>query len=106
MTAGLETDHRKRRAELAQLAYVLAVQAPGPGLTGVSQPGATVPGLGSFLPLDEDFHCLGTRAHQPVAPPPTETAAVGHQVQGLEQAGLAGAVIASDQVESRGGFDR
>ena len=104
VAAGLERDHRQCRAQVAQLGDVLPIQPPLPGLPRMAQAGAppTDRRTGfAFLPFDENFQVLGPLPDQPITHAATEAASVGHQVQGLQQAGLAGAVVAQDQIEPR-----
>src|SRR5690606_28919834 len=67
---------------------------PLAALAGQAQPadGAVVAG-----PLAEDAEAVGAPGHQRLEGAAAERAAVGQQVDGFEQAGLAGAVAAEDQ---------
>ena len=56
--------------------------------------------MAAFAPFHEDFHGLGLRPDETIAHPAAKAAAVRHQVQCLQQAGLARTVVAGDQVES------
>ena len=107
MAAGLEGHHRQRRAQRPQLRHILAIKTAFPGLPAMAQAGAPDPfpttSSGTFLPFDEDVQGLGALLHQSIADPPPEAAAVSHQVQGFEQAGLAGPVVPRDQVDPRAG---
>jgi hypothetical protein len=67
----------------------------------VAQPGPADPIVLPFAPLHEHLHGRRTGPDQPVAHAPAKAASPGHQVQGFEQAGLAGAVVAGDQVQAR-----
>ena len=104
VAARLETDHGERGTKISQLGDILAIQPPCPGLSCVAQARAADPRLTGFPPFDEDLNGLGLRTHQTVPHASTETAPVRHQVQRFEQAGLAGTVIARDQIEP--GFRR
>ena len=107
MAAGLEGDHRQRRAQRPQLRHILAIKTALPGLPAMAQAGAPDPfptrGAGTFLPFDEDLQGLGAFLYQSIADPPPETAPVSHQVQGFQQAGLAGTVVPRNQVDPRAG---
>jgi len=54
-----------------------------------------------LLPFDENIQRFGPLLHQSIADPATEAAAIGHQVQSFEQAGLARTVGACNQVDPR-----
>src|SRR5690606_28362170 len=103
MTARLEGDHRKCCAKFAQLGHVLPIQPTGPAIATMAQPGPAGPAglrVAALLPLDKHFERFPSLADQPVPHPTAETAAVGHEVQGLEHAGLARSVGPEDQVHA------
>jgi hypothetical protein len=104
MAPRFEGDHRQRRAERAEVGDVFTIEPATPVLPAMAQPGATAARLlrlrAAFLPFDEHVQCVLALADQAIAHPPAEAAAVGHQVHGLEDGGLAGAVVAGDQVQA------
>ena len=55
-----------------------------------------------LVPLHEDLERVRAGLHQTLPDAPTEAAAVGHEVQGLDHAGLARAVVANQQVQPGG----
>jgi hypothetical protein len=108
MAAGFERHHGKGCAQFAQLRDGLPVQAPFPPLSEVPQSSLARTGRSQFLPFGEDFDRFGAGTDQPVADASAEASPVGQQMQGFEQTGLAGAVVAGDEVDawSRREFDR
>src|SRR5690606_17530117 len=91
MAARVEGDRRQRRAELAQPGDAGAVQAPVPVLPRMPQAGLAA-AFARFVPFGEDFQAVAAGPDQAVADAPAEAAAVGEQVDGFQQAGLARAV--------------
>src|SRR5690606_1639364 len=86
---------------IPELGEVGPVQAPFPGSASMAQAGATGALSASvLLPLDEDLDRFGPGADEAIPDPPPEAAPVGHQVQGLQHAGLAAAVGTRDQVQA------
>ncbi|KAG0741250.1 hypothetical protein G6F24_016770 [Rhizopus arrhizus] len=53
-----------------------------------------------LVPFNEDFQRLLALTDQTIANPAAKAAAIGHQVQGLEHAGLTGTVVAGQQIQS------
>src|SRR5690606_27187704 len=72
----------------------------------MAQAGAAGPAglrVATLLPLDKHFERFRALADQPVPYPTAKTAAIGHEMQGLEHAGLARAVGPEDQVHALSG---
>src|SRR5690606_9805334 len=61
------------------------------------------PGL--LVPLGIDLERRRIGGHQPIAHAAAEAAPVGEQVDGFQDAGLAGAVVANQQVQAGAGRD-
>jgi hypothetical protein len=101
MATRLEADDRKRSAKITELGDVLAIQSTGPDLAGMTQAGAAKTVPAGFAPLHEDFDSIGSCSDQPITHASTEAASVRHQVEGFEQAGLARAIVARDQIQPR-----
>ena len=55
---------------------------------------------GLLRPFHEHFQRRRMLAHQAIANPATEAAAIGHQVQGFQYGGLAGPIGTDQQVEA------
>ncbi|MNV35489.1 hypothetical protein D3C71_1269370 [compost metagenome] len=54
-----------------------------------------------LVPFHEDLEGVAALADQPIAHPAAEAPPIGHDVQGFQHAGLAGAVVTGDQVDPR-----
>ena len=102
VTAGLEGHHGQCGTQLPQVGHILPVQAAAPVLAGMAQAGPMRPldASGLLRPFHEHFQRRRMLAHQAIANPATEAAAIGHQVQGFEYGGLAGPIGADQQVEA------
>src|SRR5690606_7410194 len=106
VAAGFEADHRQRGAQVAEAGDGLAVQPPLPGLPAVAQAGLAVPAAASFLvPFGVDLQRRRVAGHQAVAHAAAEASAISEQVDGFQNAGLARAVVADQQVQARTGED-
>src|SRR3546814_8506111 len=104
MAAGLEADRRQCGAQVARTGDRLPVQTSFPGLSGVAQARLATPAaIGFLIPLGVDFQRRRVAGHQAVAHAAAKAAPVGEQVDGLQDAGLAGAVVADKQVQARAG---
>ena len=100
MTARLEADHRQGRTQVTQLGNGTTIEPAGPVVSRMPQPRLAGTTAAAFLPLHKDLQGRFTAADKAIAYPSAKTAAVRHQVQGFQHAGLAGAVVAGDEIET------
>ena len=100
MATRFERHHRQGCTQFAQLTDRLTIQAAFPALARMTQPGAACTRGGVFAPFGKNLQSIDTGADQTIADPAAETTAVRQQMQGFEQAGLAGTVIASNQIHA------
>ena len=104
VAAWFKGHHRQGSAEVAELGNVFAIQSSLPVLATVAQTGLSpmrrVAGA-LFIPFHEDLQRFLPLADQAITYPAAETAPIGHQVQGLKNAGLAGAIVSGQQVQAR-----
>ena len=119
MAARFERHHGQGRTQFAQMSDRHAIQLTGPVLARMPDAGLAWkagihlsgnrsligPGLAGFPPLHENLDGFLAIAYQSVTNPAPEAPAICHDVQGFEQAGLAGAIAAGDQVQAGSGFD-
>ncbi len=116
VATGFKRDHRQGRAQFTQLGDAVAVEAAAPVVPAVPQAGlALAPGhcdrcsvrcagaRGRFVPLDKHLQRGLAGANEPIAHAAAKAPPVGHEVQGFQNAGFSGAVLAGEEVDSRGG---
>ena len=104
VAAGFKADHGQLGAQLRQARRRRPVQPGFPLAAGMAQAGPAGTAL-AVLPLRINRKRRLAAAHQAVAHAPPEGPAVAQQVDGLDQAGLAGAVAAGHQVQAGNGFE-
>ncbi len=100
MAARFESHYSQSRTKFAKLRDRFAIQPPFPTLSCVAQP-STPRTPGDILPpLGEDLDSIATGTNQAIADSSTKTAAIGQYVQPLQQTGLAGTIVACDEVDA------
>ena len=102
MAARLEGHHSQSRTQFTKLRDGFAIQPSFPVLSRVAQPCAPRTSRDILPPLGEDLDSIASGTNQTITDPAAETTAISQDVQPLQQAGLAGAVVACDEIDARG----